>query len=449
MIPALAQVNVSNTLTDAQSSTGPIIIPKNASECSFTASTGATFGSGTITLYDTADNGTTWKTVSGFPDLGNPLTAVNTLTSANTVTFPVASHDHFKALLTGSTGASIPYTYQCTMGVARAGGGAGGVGSTPSPIPSGQVMGNISSGPATPVPIGVSALLDATLGSTQGDILYRGASAWNVLAPGSAGQYLQSGGSGANPSWMSFEQTIKNFCTANSISGCHYWCLCEASGTVAADAIGTLNGTYNDSVSDLAAFGPQTPMGMPDGSVGADMWGDGTTGYVTISGLATPSPMEEIEGVVVRDCNSLTPTSETDLISGFSSGAPFAGLAFATFGNTLNGQWGNGSALQSAPNYANGTYASTCHSMLLIQTASFVGGQENLAWFTNGIPNATAVNASPAPASSIINVNSGYRQGTIKEPGKGVAYCCLFFIPYNYTQSNNAPILQIQAGSGL
>ncbi len=47
---------------------------------------------------------------------------------------------------------------------------------------------------------GASALLD-TLGSTQGDVLYRGASAWTVLAPGTSGQVLTTQGAAANPHW--------------------------------------------------------------------------------------------------------------------------------------------------------------------------------------------------------------------------------------------------------
>lgn len=35
----------------------------------------------------------------------------------------------------------------------------------------------------------------------QGDILYRGASSWTRLPAGTAGQILQSGGAGSNPSW--------------------------------------------------------------------------------------------------------------------------------------------------------------------------------------------------------------------------------------------------------
>lgn len=40
------------------------------------------------------------------------------------------------------------------------------------------------------------------ISTTQGVILYRGASDWEALSPGTAGQILQTGGAGANPSWV-------------------------------------------------------------------------------------------------------------------------------------------------------------------------------------------------------------------------------------------------------
>lgn len=39
------------------------------------------------------------------------------------------------------------------------------------------------------------------LSTTQGVLLYRGASSWDALAPGTSGQYLKTQGSGANPTW--------------------------------------------------------------------------------------------------------------------------------------------------------------------------------------------------------------------------------------------------------
>lgn len=49
----------------------------------------------------------------------------------------------------------------------------------------------------------LTARLDALFSSTQGAVLYRGASTWGALAPGTLGQFLSSGGPAANVSWAS------------------------------------------------------------------------------------------------------------------------------------------------------------------------------------------------------------------------------------------------------
>lgn len=69
-----------------------------------------------------------------------------------------------------------------------------------------------------------SALLDE-IGATQGAILYRGADGWYALSPGPAGQTLQTGGTGANPSWAasSGTKTIATFrATANEAPASSY-----------------------------------------------------------------------------------------------------------------------------------------------------------------------------------------------------------------------------------
>ena len=48
----------------------------------------------------------------------------------------------------------------------------------------------------------ISSILDS-IGSAQGDLLYRGSSGWSVLAPGTGGYVLSTNGAGANPSWIS------------------------------------------------------------------------------------------------------------------------------------------------------------------------------------------------------------------------------------------------------
>jgi len=47
----------------------------------------------------------------------------------------------------------------------------------------------------------LSSVLDS-LGATEGDILYRGPSGWQVLAPGTPNYVLQTNGSGAAPTWV-------------------------------------------------------------------------------------------------------------------------------------------------------------------------------------------------------------------------------------------------------
>ena len=62
------------------------------------------------------------------------------------------------------------------------------------------IFGNNTSGSAAPAYYGISSYLD-TFGTTQGSMLYRGASGWVVLAPGTSGYVLQTNGSGSNPTW--------------------------------------------------------------------------------------------------------------------------------------------------------------------------------------------------------------------------------------------------------
>lgn len=72
-------------------------------------------------------------------------------------------------------------------------------------ITTGTILANISGGAAPPTPQTVSDVLDNVFSNTQGDILYRNSSLWTVLSPGVVGQILQTGGVGANPSWVDAE----------------------------------------------------------------------------------------------------------------------------------------------------------------------------------------------------------------------------------------------------
>lgn len=80
-----------------------------------------------------------------------------------------------------------------------------------APVASGDVLANTSGGSAAPAATTLSALLDAVFGATQGEVLYRGASGWAALAPGSARQLLASGGASANPAWATQPYVVAGF----------------------------------------------------------------------------------------------------------------------------------------------------------------------------------------------------------------------------------------------
>jgi hypothetical protein len=71
----------------------------------------------------------------------------------------------------------------------------------------GTIKSNISGGVSTPSDNTITAVLDKLFGTTQGSDVYRGASSWSALTPGTLGQLLSTGGAGANPSWITASGT--------------------------------------------------------------------------------------------------------------------------------------------------------------------------------------------------------------------------------------------------
>lgn len=69
-------------------------------------------------------------------------------------------------------------------------------------IDSGLLLANITGSSAAPIPNSLSDILDFVLDDTQGDIIYRNATGWTFLPPGTAGEVLTTGGPSANPAWM-------------------------------------------------------------------------------------------------------------------------------------------------------------------------------------------------------------------------------------------------------
>lgn len=74
-------------------------------------------------------------------------------------------------------------------------------------IPANTTVGRLGfgPGPAQAIPnsqLFSANLFDTVLGTTRGMVPYRGAAGWTGLPPGAAASLLQSGGAGADPSWL-------------------------------------------------------------------------------------------------------------------------------------------------------------------------------------------------------------------------------------------------------
>lgn len=82
-----------------------------------------------------------------------------------------------------------------------------------------RVLGRKTAGAGTGEEVSLSELLDFIGSAAQGDILYRGASAWARLAAGTSGQFLKTNGAGANPAWADQSATGLTIGTMTAGSG--------------------------------------------------------------------------------------------------------------------------------------------------------------------------------------------------------------------------------------
>lgn len=89
-----------------------------------------------------------------------------------------------------------------TAGAGLTGGGvSGSVSLAFDAVSDKRILANISGSSAAASANTLTQILDAIAGATRGSVLRRDATGWTILAPGTAGQYLKTGGTGADPSW--------------------------------------------------------------------------------------------------------------------------------------------------------------------------------------------------------------------------------------------------------
>jgi hypothetical protein len=180
------------------------------------------------------------------------------------------------AVWSGPSGSGTVTAISAGTGISTGGAPITGAGTVSlAAIGNASVLANISGSSAAPVPATVSVLFDSVFGSTQGAVLYRNATTWVMLAPGTSGQILTSGGAAANPSWAAAPAgaSVASLRVVSNISG-----------STAAPIGNTLSDIFD------AILGSSRGMLVYRGTAGWAALSPGTSGQVLTTGGTAGDP---------------------------------------------------------------------------------------------------------------------------------------------------------------
>jgi collagen type VII alpha len=173
------------------------------------------YGTGTVTSV-TAGAGLSGGTITTTGTISLPATGVTAATYGSSSAVPVFTVDTY-GRITGVTNTNISTSAIGAVPTSRTISTTGGISGggdlsadrtlSLTAIANNTLLGNTSGSSASPSSTTLTALMDATLGNQQGDIVYRTGTIWTTLTPGTAGQILQTNGAGANPSWRTITGT--------------------------------------------------------------------------------------------------------------------------------------------------------------------------------------------------------------------------------------------------
>lgn len=245
----------------------------------------------------------------------------------------------------------------------------------PGNFPAGSVYGNSSAAGRPGRPETATAILDRAFAAVQGNILYRNASAWVVLAPGTDGQQLRTGGAGANPSWST--ATWPNTAAAGTVVSA------LTSNTFTASAAPVL-GIAGTTLGSMGFSGNTSGVVTVRGAAAAGTYNyvlpttAGTAGQALLSGGGGTTAMTYTTGVLAlagnfttSGANALTLTTTGTTNSTLPLGTQtLAALGLAQTWSA-NQTYGSGNLI--GPNHIGGTGTG---SSLSLQSTSGVGATD-------------------------------------------------------------------------
>jgi hypothetical protein len=173
------------------------------------------YGTGSVTSV-TAGSGLSGGTITTSGTISLPITGVTASTygtSSAVGTFTVDAYGRITSASNTNISVSAIGAVPTSRTISTSGGISGGGDLTAdrtltlTPIANNTLLANTSGSSASASQTTLTALMDATLGNQQGNILYRSGTVWTALTPGAADQVLATGGAGANPFWKSVAGT--------------------------------------------------------------------------------------------------------------------------------------------------------------------------------------------------------------------------------------------------
>lgn len=321
-------------------------------------------------------------------------------------------------------------------------------------ISNNSVLANNSGGTAIPSSLTASNVLDM-INNVQGDILYRNASNWVVLAPGTNGQVLTTAGAAANPTWTTVTGTgtVTSVATNNGLTGGPV----TTTGTLGLATIATGNvlaytsggtgvpvATTPSAVLDVIGSATGDILYRAAGGTGWQVLAPGTNGQVLTQGASTPAwgNAGTVSNVTIANGTGITGTGTCNITT---TGTCTIGISAARQTLPTTQSFTSGSGTYTTPAntlwievYMVGGGGGGGGSGSTSGTAATAGG--DTCWNTTGAACTTPTSKAGGGVASTSQFNAG--------PGGATSGTCNILSQNGGSGQNGAGLNSVPGGTG-